>query len=321
MLAALLAASTPALAQPAPASGCDFYQKVLIGTLCQRTVDLDVGVSNNHREITNGFGNPIQQVSNKTTYDFLTLSGSVSITPVSWLEITLGSSGVVQSNSASSTIRGFPLLTPHGFVPVTLRSSTSSQQSYASYQTLQALANLLDTGPGDQRYVVNVFLGWGFVPGSDENGTPSQVNARWQTEWFGGIEANANWRLPGTMYSVASRTGLQFLQGELIGRTVVQASQALLLSNDDWGIAAGPSGYAKILTSQSDGAGANPTDVFAGGEIRSQPLRRLPVPFLRDLTATIGVFHSVGQAAFVNKAAGKVGELVVSGDLAWHFYY
>ena len=159
------------------------------------------------------------------------------------------------------------------------------------------------------------------MPGSDDNGTPSQLNAKWQTEWFGGIEANAIWRLPGTMYSVVSRTGLQFAQGDLINRTVVQAAQGLLLSNDDWGIAAGPSGYAKILTSESGGAGANPSDVFAGAEIRSQPLRKLPVPFLRDLTATIGVFHSVGQAAFVDKSAGKASEYVVSADLAWHFHY
>jgi hypothetical protein len=189
-LAALLVASGPAFAEPPPPASCDYYQKVLIGTLCQRTVDLDLGVSNNHREITSGFGNPIVQVSNKATYNFLTLTGSASITPLSWLEITLSSSGTVQSNNASATESGL-LFNMSGFFYGTEEFSASSQQSYGTYQALQARANVLDTGPGDQRYVVNVFLGWGFVPGTNEAGTPSQINARWQTEWLGGVEANA----------------------------------------------------------------------------------------------------------------------------------
>jgi hypothetical protein len=123
------------------------------------------------------------------------------------------------------------------------------------------------------------------------------------------------------MYSVVSRTGFQLSQSELINRTVVQPSESLLLSNDAWGIAAGPSGYANMLQSQTGGVGSSPNSVFVGAEIFSQPLRMLPIPFLRGLTATIGVFHSVGQAAFVDKSAGKASAVVVSGDLGWHFYY
>jgi hypothetical protein len=312
MLAALLVASGPAFAEPPATAPCDYYQKVLIGTLCQGTVDLDLGVSNAHRTITSGFGDPFLQVSQKATYNFLTLTGSASITPTSWLEITLGSSGVVQSNLVSTSVNGF--FGEQEF-------SGSSQQSYASYQVLQALANLLDTGPSDKRYVVNVFAGGGFVPGTDLDGTPSQINAKWQTEWIGGVEANGSWRLPGSMYSVVSRSSLQFSQLEVDRRAIVQLAQSFLLSNDDWGIAAGPSGYANILAGQTGGAGSSPDSVFVGAAIRSQPLRRLPVPFLRDLTATIGVFHSVGQSAFVDKSAGKVSQVVVSGDLAWHFQY
>ena len=320
-LAAVLVICGPAFAEPPPAAPCNYYQQVLIGTLCQRTVDLDLDVSNNHRQLTSGFGNPFLQVSNKTTINFLTLTGSVSITPLSWLKITLGSSGVVQSNNASSTQSGFLFLGKNGFGFGEQEFSSSSQQSYASYQALQALANVLDTGPGDKRYVVNVLLGGGFVPGTDLDGTPSEVNAKWQTEWFGGVEANGSWRLPGSMYSVVSRSGFQLSQLEVLNRTIVQPSQSLLLSNDDWGIAAGPSGYANILASKTGGVGSSPNSVFVGAEIRSQPLRRLPVPFLRDLTATIGVFHSVGQAAFIDKSAGKASAVVVSSNLAWHFHY
>lgn len=313
VLAALLVASAPAFAKPPPAPACDYYQNLLIGTLCQRTVDLDLGIANNHRDINNSFGDPFFQQVDKTTVNFLTLSGSASITPLSWLKITLGSSGIVQSNSASTnlTVNGGPFF----------NAGSSSQQAYASYQTLQALANVIDTGAGDRRYIINVFARGGFVPGTDLANTAGEVNAKWQTEWFGGIEANGEWRLPGAMVSIVSRTAFQLFQEDLRNRTIVQPAQSLLLSNDAWGVAAGPAGYANILTSQAGGVGSSPNSVFVGAEIRAQPLRTLMVPFLRDLTATIGVFHTIGQAAFIDKSQGKASALVVNADVAWHFYY
>jgi hypothetical protein len=317
VVAALLMTAGPAFAETPPGPACDYYQNLLIGTLCERTVDLGLGVGNNHREITNSFSDPFLQEVNKTTVNFLTLSGSASITPLSWLKLTLGSSGVVQSNSASSsgTSAGFPPFLP----PRTFSFSSSSQQAYAGFQTLQVLANVIDVGAGDSRTIVNVFAGGGFVPGTDLRGTPSEVNARWQSEWFGGLEGNGEWRLPGSTYSIVSRTGLQLHQEQVRSRTILQPAQSVLLSNDAWGVAAGPVVYADILTSQAGGVGSSPNSVNVGVEVRAQPLRTLPVPFLRDLTAAIGVFHSVGQAAFVDTRNGKASALAVNADFAWHF--
>ena len=270
-LVALLVGSAPALADSPPEPFCDYYQNLLIGTLCQRTVDLDLGIANNHREITNSFSDPFFQSSSKSTFNFLAISGSASITPLSWLKITLGYSGIVQSNSSStSTFAGFPPFAP----PQHFASSSSSQQAYASYQTLQALANVIDTGAGDRRYIVNVFVAGGFVPGTNLPNTPSQVNAKWQSEWFGGIEGNGIWHWPGSTYSIVSRTGFQLSQLEVRSRTIVQLSQSVLLSNDAWGIAAGPAVSANILTSQAGGAGSNPDSILVGAEIRAQPYGR-----------------------------------------------
>jgi hypothetical protein len=158
--------------------------------------------------------------------------------------------------------------------PQHFSSSSSSQQAYASYQTLQALANVIDTGAGDRRYIVNVFVAGGFVPGTNLPNTPSQVNAKWQSEWFGGIEGNGIWHWPGSTYSIVSRTGFQLSQLEVRSRTIVQLSQSVLLSNDAWGIAAGPAVSANILTSQAGGAGSNPDSILVGAEIRAQPYGR-----------------------------------------------
>ena len=157
--------------------------------------------------------------------------------------------------------------------------------------------------------------------GTNVGNTAARVNAKWQTEWFGGIEGAGYWRLPDSTWSLVSRTNFWITQEEVRSRTIVVPSQAFLLSNDSWGVAAGPSTYADILTSQSGGVGSNPNSVLVGAEIRAQPLRTLLIPFLRDLTVTIGGFRSVGQATFIDRSFGKASAFVVSADFGWHFQF
>lgn len=298
-------------AEAAPAN-CDYYQDLLTGALCQNSIDLGLSIDNAHREIENGFIIPGFQASSKTTYNFLTLGASASVTPLDWLKVTLASSAIVQTSGYSSVSSGF-----FG----TTAFSSSTRQSFPAYQTLRATATPFDVSTGNARYVIDVNLGAGIVPGTNLSGTPAAGNAHGQSEVFGGATATGQWHLPDAMYSVVGRAGLQIRYDTYFSETIVQPSLAVLLSNDVWGVAAGPSFFMNILAGTNDRIGDRPESVFLGGEIEAQPLRFLPIPVLRDLTLTVAVYHSAGQAAFVDTIYGKASQLDVDASLAWHFRY
>jgi hypothetical protein len=80
-----------------PVSGCDYYQTVLMGVLCQNTIDLGLGVGIDQREIKQAYMVPNFYSSfSKTNINFQTETASVSITPLSWLQVTLASNLVTQ---------------------------------------------------------------------------------------------------------------------------------------------------------------------------------------------------------------------------------
>lgn len=306
----LLTATAASAAMPGAA--CDYYENLLMGAMCQGTADLGLSIGNDHREIDSSYADPFLQQSSKTTYNFLGLGASAAITPLPWLNFTVTSSLTTQTNQFS--------LSQHDFAG-SYQYSSSSQQTYAGFQTLTARAKVLDSSAGNARYVVNTYVTGGFVPGTDVGDTPGQDNAKWHTQYGGGIEANGQWHVPGGAYSIVARSGVEIIWGDELSRTVVHPALSLFLSNDAWGIAVGPSGYVDILAGEKGGVGSSPEAVYLGGEIRTQPLRMLPIPLLRSMTADIGVYHSVGQAAWVDTSYGDASEMVVNAALAWHFYY
>ena len=159
------------------------------------------------------------------------------------------------------------------------------------------------------------------MPGTNEIDTPSAGNAKWDVEYIGGLEGNAEWRLNGGPYSVVLRTGFELIHETSLDRTVVQPAIAGLLSNDLWGVAIGPSFYSNILTANTNGLGNSPSSSFIGGEIEAQPFRVTSIPFLHDITLALSAYHSLGQVAYIDTANGKASAMVVNADIGWHVHY
>ena len=111
------------------AIACDYYQKLLMGALCQDTVDVNASVNNNNREIhqgtlvpaTNPVGlgplsaavvaigsTPSGWAKTKTVYNFLDSTASVAITPLSWLQVSLGTSVITQRNHVGTATPSAP---------------------------------------------------------------------------------------------------------------------------------------------------------------------------------------------------------------------
>jgi hypothetical protein len=201
-------------------------------------------------------------------------------------------------------------------------SSTGSQQSFASWQTLSLLGTAFDTGPGNARYVGNMFVSAGFVPGTNEDSTPSALNAKWHTEYQFAPRLNARWRLGQSDYSIVARGEMTVSYMPLDGSTVIEPALSVLISNDLWGVAIGPTiRGGKLVNHGTQIGGDSAWNTAAGVEIRTQPFRALGDTILRNLTALVDVTHSIGQANFIDSAYGNTSALVVGGSLGWHFQY
>src|SRR5208282_1160070 len=140
---ALLAGLSLALVQPALAGGwneqCDWFENAAIGTRCAQSWSFSTALSYDWYGY-NGSG------VNSTDQHYYP-SFALGVTPNSWL--TLSYSSEYGFDNYNWTYKGV---------------SHSSSSSYTDRQILEANANVIDTGPGSQRYVVNVYGGGHIVP-------------------------------------------------------------------------------------------------------------------------------------------------------------
>ncbi len=270
----------------APAETCDWFQNYVVGTRCAQSFAAYAGLTYRSYGYTNSTLNG--------TDDYYALDGKISVTPNRWL--TLYYNSQYNFEDANWTYKG---------------KSYSSNTSYAARQNLGANANLIDTGPGAQRFIVSAYAG-GFV-------TPAHNGYDEDSGGFGGVTANGQWRL-GSGYSIAAQGQLEFDGHSLNGNDYLYPQLRLLLSNDKAGIAVGP------VFNSGQWIGSNQTIgqssyYAAGGTLIAQPFRSSQDPFLNGIVVQITGQEFLGQAGFVPSSVEKNSQFDISGTVGFHFRY
>ena len=302
---ALLAGLSLALVQPTLAGGwneqCDWFENAAIGTRCAQSWSFSTGLSYDwYGYKSSGLGS-VNSVDEQYFPSF-----ELAVTPNSWLTLSY-TSEYGFDNQHWTFWDG-----SHG----------SRSLSYAYRQILEANANVIDTGPGAQRYVVNVYGGGHIVPAHDGYDE--------QTRVFGGLSAYGQWRLGSSGFSIDGRAHVEidegwggYMNGLSPSDVFVYPSAQLLLSNDKAGIAAGP-----VLTSSQwvstslPGGVSSQSDYYAlGGTVVAQPFRSSQSPLLNGIILQATATESLGQAGMVPSSVAKTSEVDVSGTMSFHFRY
>jgi hypothetical protein len=298
---ALLAGLSLALVQPALAGGwneqCDWFQNAAIGTRCAQSWSFNTGLSYDWYGYKNSSGNSVDE--------HYYPSFELAVTPNSWLTVEFISEYGFDDHNW--TYKGV---------------SHSSSSSYAYRQILEANANLIDTGPGAQRYVVNVYGGGHIVPAHDGYDE--------QTRVFGGLSAYGQWRLGSSGFSIDGRAHVEidegwggYMNGLSPSNVFVYPSAQLLLSNDKAGIAAGPVlNTTQWLSTSATGGVGSQSDYYAlGGTVIAQPFRSSQSALLNGIILQATAAESIGQAGMVPSSVAKTSEVDVSGTVSFHFRY
>lgn len=291
--AGLLIGLSAMLAQPAFAGGwsdtCDWYQNAVLGTRCAQSWSFGVGVDfSQYNYDRSAFG----YSSTGSRYDTL---GSFAITPTNWLTVSFGTNFIDRD-----------------FSKTTLGVTQSSSTSFWGQQTLQANANLVDTGPGAQRFVVNAFFGGFVTPSHDQVGENGGV--------FGGITANGQWQI-GHGMSVLAQGQLQLASQSQDSDVFLYPHARLLLSNDALGIAVGPVFNSGQWLSGNQTANSQTSNYSLGGTAIAQPFRSSDSAFLNGVILQVTGQESLGQAGWVSSSYAKTDQFDVSGTVGFHFRY
>jgi len=293
------------LVGPAQAGGwtesCDWFENSLVGTRCAQSWSFGTGLSYDWYGYKSSGLSGVNSVDDQYFPSF-----ALAVTPNSWLTLSYTSEYGFDNHSWTFSDGS------HG----------SRSLSYAYRQILEANANLIDTGPGAQRYVVNVYGGGHIVPAHDGYDE--------QTGVFGGLVANGQWRLGSSGFSIDGRAQVEideraggYSNGVSPSNVFVYPYAQLLLSNDKAGIAAGPVLHTAqwLSTSLSGGVGSQSDYYALGGTAIAQPFRSSQSPLLNGIILRATATESLGQAGMVPSSVAKTSEVDVSGTVSFHFRY
>ncbi len=280
---------------------CDWFQNVTIGTRCAQSASISTQLNYDQYNYQSGwYVSPLLFNYLKSTDEHLFPGAEVTVTPLSWLTLEVKSQYGFDDHQ-------FTYTNPLGVFP------NKTNEAYAYRQTLIANVNLMDTGPGSQRFVLNSFVGGFIVPSHDAYGTETAV--------FGGLAANYQLRLGQSGFSIDALAQLEADDRSPDADVLLYPSARLLLANDKLGIAVGPVFDSSQWLSSSQGVSSQSAYYAAGGAVILQPFRSSQSPLLNGLILQGSAEHSLGQANFVPASEAKTDELDVSGTVSFHFRY
>jgi hypothetical protein len=297
----LFSALSLAVAGQAQAGGwsepCDWFQNATIGTRCAQSVSISTELNYQLYDYQSSYPFILQYL--KSTDEHFFPGAEVTVTPTSWLTLEVRSKYGFDDHQWTYT-------NPLGVFP------NKSSEAYAYRQTVIANVNMLDTGPGGQRFVLNSFLGGFIVPSHDGYSTETAV--------FGGLTANYQVRL-GSGLSIDAQGQLEADSRSPDGNVLLYPSARLLLSADKLGVAIGPNFESYQWLSSGHGVSPQSDYYAAGGTVIVQPFRSSQSPLLNGIILQGSAEHSIGQANFVPAGEAKTDQLDVSGTVSFHFRY
>ena len=126
----------------------------------------------------------------------------------------------------------------------------------------------------------------------------------------GGLSSGASWAIGRSDFSLNSFSTVEIERYTADLRSDVALSTRMLLSDDVWGVAAGPAGAATYLLSRAEGTWGVSPAYFAGAVALVEPFRTAHIPILSDITVEGSAMHSLGQAAFYPAIEMKAQEMV-----------
>ena len=140
---ALLGGLSLLLVGPAQAGGwtepCDWFENAIVGARCAQSFAVSTTLHYGSYSYNNSAWNSVDE--------YYIPSGALAVTPTSWLTLSFGSQ--YRFDDQHGTHNGNPF---------------DLTKSYAVSQLLEANANVIDTGRGASRFVLNAYFGGAVVP-------------------------------------------------------------------------------------------------------------------------------------------------------------
>ncbi len=289
---ALLGGLTILLAGHAQAGGwsesCDWFENAVAGTRCAQSfvvsTRLDYGVYDYNNSAWH------------STQDYYITGGGLAITPNSWLTFQFNS--LAYFEDVNWTYKGKPYVL---------------NTSFTYDQSLSVNANVIDTGPGAQRFVLNTYAGAALLPAHGTYGDETAV--------YGGLTANWQRHLGSSGYSIEGLVQLEADNWDPDAKVFLYPDVRLLLSNDKLGVAAGPVFHSAQWVSSDHAVSSQSSYYAAGGAFIAQPFRSSSSTFLNGIMLQSTVEQSIGQANWVPSGTAKTDSLQVNSTLSFHFRY
>jgi hypothetical protein len=280
-------------------ASCDFYQSQLIGAFCENTFGGTVTVEEEQQraKAPRGFG-----VTDNWRIDSLISAANVYVAPTSWLKLTIG----------SEYISDFSYFVQPPFASQTVRSN------FAAWQTATAAVRLMDyNAEGFRAFISGVAL-VSYLPAYTTQGTSLGDRG----EFAGELNAGVHWVLGNSNYSLNPLATLTFAHFTSSPQNEFASNVRVLLSQDVWGVAAGPVVTTAALNYHGvNGNGFQSQQYFAGAHLLVEPFRTSSTPVLKDVVANFDVMHSLGRAGTFYYWIPNADEMIYKGSVQFNFTY
>jgi hypothetical protein len=172
-------------------------------------------------------------------------------------------------------------------------------------------------GAGFRAFVSGVAL-VSYLPSYNVQG----IAAGDRAEFAGELNAGAHWVLRNTDYSLNPLATLTLAHFTRSPTNQFASNVRVLLSQDVWGVAAGPVVTTNVLNYHAtNGNGFPAQQYYAGAHLMVEPFRLTVSPVLKDVVANFDVLHSLGRAGTVYYWIPNADEMIYKGSVQFNFTY
>ena len=274
---------------------CDFFQDQLIGAFCEQSYG--AGATFTRNQVLQNVDSFVGETSQSNSF-----VGALNayVAPFSWLKLSLGSQYDVANYS--------------DYVAATNNKFTTHSSGFGE-QSIQAALRLYEYRAEDLRIFVTGTGTMGVLPGIGANSTTNMLAGA-------GLQAGASWRLGQSGFSLNPYASMNLSHISGAEQTSFGSSFRLLLSQDAWGVAAGPVVAASAQSQLAGGAGAykDQTYVF-GAHVTAAPFRFWDAPVLKDTVFNFEAVHSLARPLYTSIWVSNADDMRYTGSLQFNFTY
>ena len=286
---------------------CDFFQNQLIGSFCEDT--FGGGATFAHEQLR--IKSPTYAAgrlswTDQWLRDWVDVTGSAYWAPTSWLRLGVSSEHNNYFGNFVQTYTG----SRRGPQAV----ATPTHLSNAAWQTIDATVRLLDYREDGLRVFSGATLTLGGLPAA--NGVPGDGLVQ------GTVYAGAHWRLGAFDTSLNPYSSLSVTHYNNPQLSEFATTVRVLLSQDAWGVAAGPVVTTAAYSYHGGANGGFPAqEYYAGAHVSLEPFRLTGAPVLSDAVFDFQALHSLGRAGLAYYVNPNADEMIYRASLQFNFSY